>query len=59
MEKGEKKGKEKGLKEGSESTKKNIATTLLKKGMSSEEIEEITGITIQEIEKIRSNLAMP
>ena len=54
------KGKKEGLKEGSESTKKNIAATLLKKGMSSEEIAEITGLAIQEIEKIRSNnLTMP
>ena len=47
---GEAKGKAEGLAEG----KTEIATNLLKKDYSIEEIVEITGLTKEEIEKLRS-----
>ena len=42
-----------GMQKGKMESKKEIAKKLLKKGMTIEEIESITGLTKQEIEKIK------
>ena len=45
--------KEEGKQEGKQEEKEEIAKKLLKKGMSIEEIVEITGLTKEEIEKLK------
>ena len=51
MKKGIQKGKQEGKQEGKMESKKEIAKKLLKKGMTIEEIENITELTKQEIEE--------
>ena len=49
---GVREGKEAGIKEGVEKGKISIALKMLAKGMSNEEISEITGLTVAQIEKL-------
>jgi len=49
-----KEGKEEGRKEGRKEANIEIAKKLIKKGMSVEEIADITGLTKEEIEKLKS-----
>ena len=55
-EKGLKEGMDKGLKEGLKAAKKEIAQKLVQSNMPIEQIIEITQLTIQEIEEIKSKL---
>ena len=53
-EKGIKQGKEEGMREGKKEEKRKIAKKLLKKGVTISEIQEITGLEIEEIEHIEN-----
>jgi predicted transposase/invertase (TIGR01784 family) len=53
IEKGRKEGIEEGRKEGIEEERKTIAASCLKKGMSPEDIRDLTGLTIDEILALR------
>ena len=51
-EEGLKQGKEEGLKQGEKNEKRKIAKKLLEEGFEIKKISEITGLTIEEIERI-------
>ncbi|MDR1150271.1 MAG: hypothetical protein LBJ93_01395 [Clostridiales bacterium] len=56
MEKGMKKGMEKGMERGREEREIEIARNSLKKGLDMCMISEITGLTIEEIKKLREQI---
>ena len=49
-------GMEKGLKEGEKKGKEEVAIKMLKKGISETTIEEVTSLTLEEIERIKEKL---
>ncbi len=53
---GEKAGLEKGLKEGIQENKIEIAKKLIKMDMDLKQIKEITGLSIEELENIKSDI---
>lgn len=56
MKEGKKEGRKVGIKEGRKEESKRIITNMLQKGMTLEEIEELTGATKEEIEQIKENI---
>ena len=50
----EERGKEKGIKQGKKEEKRKIAKKLLEKGVTISEIQEITGLEIEEILKVKN-----
>lgn len=54
IEKGIKKGVKKGIKEGIEKNKIETALKAIQKGLDNETISELTGLSLQEIENLRS-----
>ena len=54
MEKGIKQGKKEGMKEGMKEGVRKIAKKLLEKGVTISEIQEITGLEIEEILKVKN-----
>ncbi|MDR2232032.1 MAG: Rpn family recombination-promoting nuclease/putative transposase [Tannerella sp.] len=54
LKEGLKEGKKEGLKEGLKEGKKEVAKTALSKGIDTQTIAEITGLSIEEIEKLRT-----
>jgi predicted transposase/invertase (TIGR01784 family) len=53
---GKKEGREEGIARGRESERKDIALRLLAKGMSKEEIAELQGISLEELDGILAEL---
>ena len=54
IERGIERGIEKGKADGIAETQKNIAISLLKRGMSAKEINELTGLRVEDINKLKS-----
>ena len=52
-EEGLEEGKKEGLEEGKKEGKKDIARKMLKRNMSIEDIKELTGLTLEELEKLK------
>ena len=52
-EEGLEEGKKEGLEEGKKEGKKDIARKMLKRNMSIEDIKELTGLTHEELEKLK------